>query len=190
MLTSSPPPPEITVALDRGERVLWSGQPRQGLTLRGSDAYLIPFSLIWCGFVVFWESMVVYSGGPLFARLWGIPFVLAGIYFVFGRFFVDAAQRRRTYYAVTNDRILIASGLRSRSTRSLALRTLDQVDLSARSSGEGTIMFGRSPYGSFAIPGWPSMGKTLPPMFELISDAAKIAKLIRDAQRAATAEHA
>jgi hypothetical protein len=30
------------------------------------------------------------------------------------------------------------------------------------------------------------MGKYLPPMFELIPDAAEVAKLIRDAQRAAT----
>ena len=35
MLVATVPPPEITTTLDRGERVIWSGQPRQGLAFRG-----------------------------------------------------------------------------------------------------------------------------------------------------------
>ena len=32
--------------------------------------------------------------------LWGIPFVLVGLYIVFGRFFVDAKQREKTCVAI------------------------------------------------------------------------------------------
>ena len=53
--------------------------------------------------------------------------------------------------------------------------------------GRGTISFGRSPYGSFAVPGWPGMDKFRPAMFEMISGAVEVGRLIRDAQRAATA---
>jgi hypothetical protein len=188
MLTSSPAPPEITDVLDRGERVLWSGQPQQGPKLHGTDAFAIPFALLWTGVPLFGVLGTLKGPkGNTFALVPAIPFVLIGLYLLIGRFFVDAAQRRRTFYAVTNERVLIVSGLSSRNVQSLSLRTLDQVNVSSRASGRGTIMFGRSMYGSFALPGWPGMGRYLPPMFDRIADAAEVAKLIRDAQRSATA---
>lgn len=186
MLTSSPPPPEIVDALDRGERVLWSGQPRQGLAVRVADALLIPFSLLWGGFALVAAWAALHGREPV-GMLVTTVFSVTGLYLIVGRFFVDAAQRRRTWYAVTNERILIVSGLQSRNIKSLPLRTLDQIDVSSRVSGGGTIMFGRSAYGSIAVPGWPGMGKYLPPMFEFIPDAAEVGKLVRDAQRSATA---
>ena len=188
MLVSMPPPPEITETLDRGERIIWSGQPRQGVVLRGMDAVAIPFALIWIGIPLFGMTAALTGPkGSSFAFIPAIPFVLIGLYLLIGRFFVDAAQRRRTFYALTDERILIVSGLRSRSVRSLTLRTLDQVDVSARASGRGTISFGRSMYGSFALPGWPGMKGFQAPMFDMIPDVAAVAKLIRDAQRAANA---
>ncbi len=53
---------EIERELSSGERLLWSGQPRRGLRLRSSDAFVIPFSLLWCGFAIFWEASVVTKG--------------------------------------------------------------------------------------------------------------------------------
>ena len=81
--------------LSAGERLLWSGQPRRGVRLRSSDAFTIPFSLLWCGFAIFWEASVVTKGAPFSFMLWGIPFVVVGFYIVFGRFFVDAHGNTR-----------------------------------------------------------------------------------------------
>jgi len=96
-----------------GERILWSGRPRQGLLLTGRDIFLVPFSLIFCGGTIVWEAAVLgllnragaHSHAPLFFALWGVPFVLLGLYLVFGRFITDASIRRRTIYGVTDKRV-------------------------------------------------------------------------------------
>ncbi len=54
-----------------GEKILWSGRPIQGLTTTSRDIFLIPFSLLWGGFAIFWELMVLHAPkAPLFMSLW------------------------------------------------------------------------------------------------------------------------
>jgi len=176
----------VAQQLSSGERVLWSGQPRRGIRLRGQDAFLIPFSLLWGGFAIFWEASVFATKAPFFFKLWGVPFVLVGIYIIFGRFFVDARSRAQTYYGITTERIIIVSGLFSREIKSLNLRTLTDVSLSERSDGSGTISFGPSyPMGRFFPAGsWPGAGRYAPPSFDLIEHAKDVYEIIRNAQRA------
>ena len=70
--------------------------------VRPGDAGLIPFSLLWCGFAIFWESLAMKTG-ELLPELWGVPFVLVGLYFVFGRFVVDAYVRAHTSWSNSDD---------------------------------------------------------------------------------------
>jgi len=170
------------------ERLLWSGQPRQGVFLRGADAALIPFSLMWGGFAIFWEASVIATDAPFFFKLWGIPFVLVGLYMIFGRFFVDAKQRGKTFYGVTNERIIIVSGLLSQKIKSLNLRTLTDVSLDEKPNGKGTITFGATTpmtwgLGGMASPGW---GRQQITSFELAEGAKSVYETIRTAQRQAS----
>ena len=175
--------------LDPGERLLWSGQPRSGIRLRGQDAFLIPFSILWCGGAIFWEASVIRTGAPFFFMLWGVPFVLAGLYIVFGRFIVDARSRARTYYGVTSERILIVSGLFTQQTKSLQLRTLTDVSLTQRGDRSGTITFGPTHHMGVFFPAgsWPGASRYSPPSFDLIERAKEVYDIIRNAQRATPA---
>lgn len=176
---------EVTSELQSGERLLWIGRPRGGLRLVAADALMVPFSLLWGGFVFFWEYSVIKEGAPLFMMLWGVPFVLVGIYLIVGRFFVDAYRRSRTYYGLTDQRILIISTALGRKVTSLNLSTLAQVDLSERSDRSGTITMGPSAgiYGLLAGSGWPGAGKHAPPCFESIENAREVHELILRAQQ-------
>jgi hypothetical protein len=172
--------------LDSGESLLWRGSPKQGLVLRSSDALMIPFSLLWGGFAIFWEWGVLNSGAPTFFALWGIPFVLVGLYMIIGRFFVDAKIRAGTAYFLTERRVVIVSGLFSRKIQSLPLRTLSELSVSERPDRTGTILFGRpGAYGAFTsgMP-WPGMERYSTPSFELIPEAKRVHDRILEAQRA------
>ncbi len=173
--------------LARNEKLLWSGQPRRGLRLRPADALLIPFSLMWGGFAIFWEVTVLQHETPGFFALWGIPFVLVGIYLIVGRFFVDAWQRARTYYVLTNQRAMIVCGIINRQIKSLPLRTMSDVTLTERADGSGSIALGPSAgrYSWFAGSGWPGTGNYQPPTFEMIENVRQVHAMLRDAQTSA-----
>jgi hypothetical protein len=174
--------------LGADEDLLWSGQPRHGVVFRASDVFLVPISLFWCGFAIFWELGVLTSDdAPLFFRLWGVFFVLAGLHFAFGRFLWDARQRSRTHYGVSNQRVLIVSGPGGNQVKWLSLRTLSDVSVSQMADGTGSIQFGPSaPFGTpgwFPGAGWP--GVPAVPAFELIDNVRHVHDVIRQAQRRA-----
>ncbi len=118
----------------------------------------------------------------------GVPFVVIGLYFIFGRFVVEAKQRASTHYAVTTQRIIIVSGLFSRGVKSLNLRTLSNLSLSEGSSNYGSIFFGGGSPFSFMFRGfssWPGMGRQLGPHFDQIQGARSVYETIRNARQAA-----
>jgi hypothetical protein len=187
--------PVATVRTELGddEHLLWAGRPKQGVTFRGSDVYMIPFSLMWGGFAIFWEILALSLlfagerplplGVAIIFTLFGLPFVLVGLYAIFGRFIVDWQRRAKTFYGLTNQRIIIISGLFSRKVKSMYLRTLSEITLSEKSDRTGTITFGRTdPWSAwFQNMGWPGVPRE-GPSFEMIEDAKRVYERIRGAQ--------
>lgn len=184
--------------LTRGESLLWSGQPQRGIRFRSSDILLIPFSLMWGGFAFFWEftALFLVSGSPTTSNngsafpftiifpLFGVPFVLVGLYMIFGRFIVDAKSRAKTYYGITDQRILIVSHFLGHKVQSLNLDKLPELVLSQKTDGSGTITFGSSsPFAAWGGARWPGAQRYQSPSFEMVPNIREVYAIIQDAQQ-------
>ncbi len=168
------------------ERVLWTGKPKQGLMVSGKDSFLIPFSLMWGGFAIFWNYGVWGGlgdgdGAPWFFRLWGLPFLVAGLYLIVGRFIHDAMVRKSLKYAVTDQRILV---LRKSNMTSLDIHRLPRIMLSEHSDGTGTLSFETGTADSWfaGAHGWnwwvPALDKTS--QFFRIQDPRRVYEIVRN----------
>lgn len=145
--------------LVNGEYVLWQGRPEKGNLLSKSDIFMIPFSIIWCGFAIFWETTAIMGGAPFFFALWGIPFVCVGLYIVFGRFIWTAWTRKRTHYVITNKKIIRMCG---RKMDMLDGKSLPAMYIEIHGNGNGTIKFGTpDPYYGRYRNTWSAAGNAL-----------------------------
>ena len=167
-----------------GEHLLWSARPVQGLRFRAADLFFAPVSLIWAGFAFFWEYSAFTQEGPWFLVLWGIPFVLVALYMTVGRFFIESAMRRRTYYGLTDQRAIILGGMFNRTVKSVVLVGLREISLEERADHSGTITFGPA-HPSYSGFSGKYGGRLTAPSFELAADVRKIHDLIRATQLAA-----
>ena len=109
--------------LRSGERLLWVGQSDPRVLLTGRDGFLIPFSLLWCGIVMFTMVPGTLAEGPSFALVLSSVFVLIGLHMLVGRFLVKRHRKRTEVYAVTDRRVFVTKG---RSTRETDVRRTDR----------------------------------------------------------------
>lgn len=129
---------QVRQHLRDNERLLWHGVPDPAVVFTGEDAFLVPFSIMWCAFAIFWESGVLSAGAPFPFGLFGIPFVVIGLYFVAGRFFYKAYRKRRTEYAITSRRAMITG---PRSFADLPLRDQPVSVKRSRDSRHASVEF-------------------------------------------------
>lgn len=175
------PQSELKEQLEEDENLLWTGQPKQGIVFRTSDIFMIPFSIIWFAFACSWMVGAFHFGGIFF--IFGIPFVIIGLIFVLGRFLIDKTQRSKTSYGITENRVLIKSGIFSNSIKSINLKTLSDIELTEKSDGTGTIFVGpKNPYNFWGggMDWWPGMKSS--PQLELIPNARKVYQKIIEIQ--------
>ena len=125
------------------ERILWQGRPEKGNIITRKDAVLIPFGAFWLAFSLFWEIMAIKSSGSFIFALFGIPFVAVGAYLLFGRLLHAAYLRDKTFYIITNKKIIIKSGSRIKMHDA---RDLPPMDIEIHKNGNGTILFTEEVY--------------------------------------------
>ncbi len=167
---------------DEGETLLWEGAPSDKLfLLRASDAFLIPFSLLWGGFALIWNVGVWVMGAPILFNLFGLPFLLIGVYIVIGRFFHDQFHRRHTVYALSTKRAWIATRAFGRHLRDMPINKDTQV---AYTQGNlSTLILGTPHRARGDMRGFGVGNSRYGPFtFRALTDGAHVHRLIREIQ--------
>lgn len=157
ILSAMDPMSELQPFLLPGERLLWAGRPDPGVWFTPGDLALIPLSILWCGFAVFWESLAVTGNGGAFFIIWGVPFIAAGLYFVVGRFFYKRYRKGRTIYGITPGRAIVLTGGRCTADSPPSgqpVRVTRSRDGRHASVTVGTALPARSPFGRRPLPTW------------------------------------
>ena len=135
------------------EEITWAGQPDPKIYFTKADAFLVPFSLLWGGFALFWEGAVIAAllsgegrsgnGGSLYMFVvFGSFFGVMGLYFMFGRFIYKRLRKKNTSYVITNKRVISLSTFLGRNLKTAYLDQISSMEKSANASGVGSITFG------------------------------------------------
>ena len=177
------------------ESVLWTGQPSPSVIFHRQDGLLIPFSFLWGGFAIFWESLATGHGpashgnpAPWFFTLWGLPFVVIGQYLIWGRFLYAAWLKRRTFYAVTNKRVIAVQNGFIRRTTSSNVDSLPLLIKEENSNGAGNLRFAptQPAWSNRGWGAWNQLSLTDTPAFVDITDLDTVYQLVsglRDGHR-------
>jgi hypothetical protein len=168
--------------LTEGESLLWAGQPDSSAMFTRIDKVLVPFSLVWEGVAVA-ALIEAVNGQSAVAIVVSALFVTVGAYLVAGRFFYRQRLRRRTYYAVTDRRVLVLNEL---PTRSLQTAFVDQVPVINKwlgFHGTGTLQFGSAPMweSAYGSTGLEILGRPRPntvPVFADVQDPERVYQLV------------
>ena len=120
------------------EYVLWHGAPVRTPLFTGADLLIIPFMMFWLGGVGYWEYVALTSDAPKIMALFGLPFVAVGLYMLIGRPLMQRLTLKRSYYAITNRRVI--KSVRGRID-ARALDNLPALRIRYEKNGEGSILF-------------------------------------------------
>ena len=186
---------ELQPELSAGESILWSGQPSRKVVFGKQDVFLIPFSLLWGGFAIFWEASVLgllaFGGksapnaAPWFMALFGVPFVVIGQYLIWGRFVYAAWKKGKIVYAVTDKRVVVLDRGLGRKVTSAYLQQLPAIQKTLRRDGIGTLTFGLSvPVGGGRnnMAAWDGGLSSPVPTFVDVEDAENVYRVVSDAR--------
>lgn len=151
---------DLSPFLGQDEHVRWSGAPPKGIMFRGFDLFFIPFSMVWAGFVIFWNVSlwlallrgfskgapwdILTALGSLALFLFvGLVFLGFGYQILIGRFISDMQDRAGTLYAITNHRAIIAKGHKLGEVRGYELALGAQISVTEGRGGSGSITLGQ-----------------------------------------------
>ncbi len=159
-----------------GEQLIWQGAPEGGKWFTKEDIFMVPFSLLWCGFAIFWETSVLLAGIWPFA-LFGAFFVVVGLYMVAGRIFLRHREWGRMRYAITDQRVLWKCGARQEA---MELRQIPKLGLKVHKDGKGTISFRQDMYPRYYGQNLGAFGKADMSSFENISDVERVYRILSE----------
>jgi hypothetical protein len=183
---------ELQPELLPGETLYWTGRPNTSVIFHKEDAMMIPFSLMWGGFALFWEfgaagawgSKQSTGTGNWFFLLWGIPFIVIGQYMIWGRFVVTYWKKCRTFYGVSNKRVLVVQNGFSKKMASAYLENLSTIAKEEGANGIGTLRFTPENYSDSSrgkgFTAWDGMDIGSVPVFADVDQIADVYRLVSD----------
>lgn len=111
--------------LDPDEVLLWQGKPEPGVKLEWESPFETIPLLFMIGFPIFWMSGA--SKANIGAWMFGLLFLGAGLFGLFGIHFWKAYTRRNQHYALTNKRAFIGA-------QKFGKRTLESYPITAETT--------------------------------------------------------
>ena len=125
-----------TQVLLPGEKVVWKGRP-DAMESAKVGPFKFFFGIAFFSFSLFWMYMAASIDGGFFA-LFGLPFAAVGLWLVSGpaRNYLKSA---RTYYAVTDRRVVILIRSSGYSISSITPDQMSYYERTDRSAGFGNI---------------------------------------------------
>ena len=144
--TAISPTDALRPELSAGESLLWAGRPRPRLDVLRHGPGTVLFTVLWLGFVAFWEVTAVTEwrnrDGPFFFVLFGAGFFILGLNGMVGAQMRALRRLKHTTYGVTDRRLLfLHEGGGKRQLHSLDLDRIGGVDKQAHADGSGSIVF-------------------------------------------------
>lgn len=153
------------------ERLFWAGRP-DAKRLAFQTLPIVLFGIPWTCFTVFWVAVAAQGvwgsdtrapGAFVLFPLFGIPFVLVGLGMLSAPFWAYR-KGQQTVYAVSDRRVLIIGGGKTRSVQSYTNEDIGTIERKERGDGSGDLIFSRTvsptrngsstttPIGFFGIP--------------------------------------
>lgn len=168
----------FTPFLKESESMLWRGQPKKGIQLRDADMILIPMSIILIGFALILNYILWLYSASFLLHLFGALLAAGGIYLGVIRFFVDASKRARTFYGISDKRVIVLTRNRKPAIKTLPLKNIDRMDITLEKDGSGFIIFGNTnPLYPWLLGGFYFTGESVPGL-ELLPDVRMVYDLL------------
>jgi hypothetical protein len=131
-----------------GEKLVWADRPRPGALARRASAGFL-FAIPFTAFAVAWVAGAYTAtqhahpiGPDSVFPLFGLIFVGAGVFMLLSPLRA-MAKARSTIYAITNERLLIIEGGRTRRVTSFTAADIQQIERTERADGSGDVVFRR-----------------------------------------------
>lgn len=137
---------EVNPYLDVNEDVVWCDKPAKKFVFTSADIFTTLFGAVWLSFSVFWVFSAYMStestdGTFNIFPLFGIPFVVVGLYLLLFRHIVSFAKRKNMVYALTNKRALIVHTGKRQYVQEYRYENISNIQMKCDDNDIGSIFF-------------------------------------------------
>lgn len=131
----------IKAGLGPDEQILWAGKANASKMISYGDYMYIPFSLMWCAFVVYMEYLAIQYQYPIIFHVVGVPMAIYGLYMAFGRFVYKYLKKDSSCYVITNLRVIEAYEKSIFGYKEKSMGEIGRMVRFIEKDGHGTLVF-------------------------------------------------